>query len=70
MNDLTLPGHYEKALTDAGWHVRIMGANGEPVFTSEPYTEEQAADEAIKFAQRTANAGRPTTFSDERKVGL
>lgn len=68
MSDLTLPGHYEKVITDEGWHVRIMGANGEPVFTSEPYTEEGTANEAIKFAQRTANGGRPTTFSDERTV--
>lgn len=68
---LELPGHFEKVATDAGWHVRITGANGEPVFSSEVYTEEKTADEAIRFVARSCHVPVGVlriTLSDERTV--
>lgn len=41
------PGRFVVVRTDAGFHVRLVGANGEPVLTSEAYTDVQTAVDAI-----------------------
>lgn len=40
-------GRFEIVHTDAGHHVRIVGANGEPLATSEVLSSRQAAEENI-----------------------
>ena len=41
------PGIWQRVHTDAGWHLRLIGANGEPVLTSEKYPEKRTATEAL-----------------------
>lgn len=36
-------GRFEIVHTDAGHHVRVVGANGEPLMTSEVFTSEKNA---------------------------
>lgn len=49
-----------KIRTHAGWHNVIVGANGEPVWSTEVYTSEAAADESA------ARTGLPVTTHDLR----
>ena len=49
--------------TARGYHVRLVGANGEPVIWSEPYTDQATAEEAIRITRRAT--GR-TRVVDER----
>jgi uncharacterized protein YegP (UPF0339 family) len=41
------PGIWQRVHTDSGWHLRLVGANGEPVLTSEKYTQRSTATEAL-----------------------
>lgn len=50
---MTRPAQWKKVKTDAGWHVRLVGANGEIVLSSEVYTREDTADEALEIAERS-----------------
>lgn len=43
----TAPGHFVIVTTDAGPHLRVVGANGEIILTSEPYADVRAAERAI-----------------------
>ena len=43
--------HWVTVRTDSGWHVRLIGGNGEPILTSEPYTDRRSADRAITIAK-------------------
>lgn len=73
----TRPGTWERVRTNAGYHARLVGANGETVLTSEVYPDPDTATEAIALAART---GRATVFAnddepmftdvDERGAGL
>lgn len=40
-------GRFEVVRTDAGWHVRVVGANGEPLASSEVLTSRAAAEENV-----------------------
>lgn len=42
-----MKGRFEIVRTDAGWHVRIVGANGEPLAVSEVLESRQAAEENV-----------------------
>lgn len=53
--------------TDSGWHLRIKGANGEKMMTSEVYTRRETAEESLDVITNAINLGEwTTTFSDER----
>lgn len=45
--------HWERVHTPAGWHLRLKGANGEIVLTSETYTEKRTCNEALMVAVAT-----------------
>lgn len=47
------PGTWERVHTDAGWHLRLVGANGEPVMTSEVYEDRDSCDEALEIVRRS-----------------
>lgn len=40
--------HWQRVRTDAGWHLRLVGGNGEPVLTSEVYTDQRTVEEALR----------------------
>ena len=52
---MTRPGRWETVQTDAGWHLRLVGANGEIVLSSEVYTRKEAADAALELARRSSD---------------
>lgn len=54
----------EKVLTDAGWHGRVRGANGEPVWTTEVL--ESSANVSNAFAVLAAAAHVGVIAVDER----
>lgn len=39
--------HFETVRTDAGWHARFKGANGEIVWTTEVYNDVRDAENAV-----------------------
>lgn len=45
--------HWQPVQTDAGWHVRLVGANGETVLTSEVYQDPRQCADAIVLASST-----------------
>lgn len=47
------PGDWFPVQTDNGWHLRLVGANGEPVLTSEVYTDKRQVDGAIALVAKT-----------------
>ena len=49
---MTRPGTWERVHTDAGWHLRLKGANGEPVLTSEVYIDPRSCENALEVAIR------------------
>lgn len=49
MNDI----HWEHVITDAGHHLRLRAANGEPVLTSEVLTGRDAVLSAWAVARRS-----------------
>ena len=54
----------ERVRTDDGWHGRIRGANGEPVWTTEVLEDPRSVTEAYVVLYR-ASTRRPTDV-DER----
>lgn len=66
------PGKWERVRTDAGWHLRLKGANGEIVVTSETYNDARQVAEALGLIVRTASSvmfsteGPGITDVDER----
>lgn len=71
---MSRPGRFQVVRTDAGFHVRLVGANGEPVLTSEPYTELATAVDAIGITADAVDALREHVDSieevDERTGGV
>lgn len=66
---------WEVVRTDAGFHVRFVAANGEPVLSSEVYPRKETAEEAIDLvcdaviAVHQASEGRHAVqnfYIDER----
>lgn len=55
------PGKWERVRTDAGWHLRLKGANGETVVTSEVYNDASTVTEAMHIVMRAVDFG---SFSD------
>lgn len=45
---------FKIARTDAGWHARLKGTNGEIAWTTEVYPEKRTALEAIDMLQEAA----------------
>lgn len=54
---MTRRAKWQKVKTEAGWHVRLVGANGEIVFSSEVYTREETADDALALAEQSFQEG-------------
>lgn len=48
---------WEHVVTDAGHHLRLRGGNGEPIMTSEVYTDPQTVREAYYLAKRSFLTG-------------
>lgn len=48
--------HWEHVLTDAGHHLRLRGANGETILTSEVYEDGRSVPEALAVVRKTGNA--------------
>jgi uncharacterized protein YegP (UPF0339 family) len=46
---------FEIVRTNAGWHARLKGTNGEIVWSTEVYTHKTTALEAIDVLQHAAN---------------
>lgn len=40
-------GRWESVRTNAGWHLRLVGANGEIVMTSETYADQRSVENAL-----------------------
>lgn len=40
-------GHWERVHTPAGWHLRLVGANGEIVLSSEVYADKRSCLDAL-----------------------
>lgn len=63
-------GRFEVVRTDAGHHVRVVGANGEPLMTSEVLTSEKNAfaniDAVIEIVKSAPPKGLPIHVLDER----
>jgi len=63
-------GRFEIVRTDAGHHVRIIGANGEPLMTSEVLASEKNAianiDAVIEIIKKAPAQGLPIRILDER----
>jgi uncharacterized protein YegP (UPF0339 family) len=57
---------FELVRTDAGWHVRLVGMNGEIVMTSEVYTRRASAQAVFALCRGAIN--RPE-YVDERTPG-
>lgn len=70
---MSRPGKFVVVTTDAGLHVRLVGANGEPVMTSEPYTDVRTAVDAIGVVCAAVDGLRAHVNSieevDERTTG-
>lgn len=45
----------EQVRTDAGWHGRIKGSNGETVWTTEVYTNAKHVEDAVDLALQLAS---------------
>jgi hypothetical protein len=56
----------EQVRTDAGWHGRIRGANGEPVWTTEVLEDQRAVREAYALLARSVYSG--VRAVDEREL--
>lgn len=70
---MSRPGRFQIVETEAGFHVRLVGANGEPVVTSEPYTAMATAVDAIGVVCVAVDALRAHVNAieevDERPAG-
>jgi uncharacterized protein YegP (UPF0339 family) len=40
-------GQWQVVQTDAGWHLRLVAANGENILASEVYTRRETAEQAF-----------------------
>lgn len=54
------PGRWQVVETDAGWHLRLIAANGEPIVWSETHPDEDAAWNALAVVTRSTS---PIVFS-------
>lgn len=65
-----MSGRFEIVRTNAGHHVRVVGANGEPLLTSEVLTSEKNAfaniDAVIDIVKGASLQGLPVHVLDER----
>jgi uncharacterized protein YegP (UPF0339 family) len=61
---------FEIVRTDSGWHVRFKGGNGEIVMTSETYTRQETAQEAIDLLLDLTEHQVETFTVDERVMTL
>lgn len=65
-----MAGRFEIVRTDAGHHVRVIGANGEPLMTSEVLTSEKNAfaniDAVIDIVKSAPAQGLPIRVLDAR----
>lgn len=57
------PGTWQRVRTESGWHLRLIGANGEPVLTSEVYTDPRTVTNALILIYRTAGADLDTELA-------
>lgn len=48
------PGTWQSVRTAAGWHLRLVGANGEPVLTTEVYTDPRQVEETLNLIRRSS----------------
>lgn len=65
-----MSGRFEVVRTDAGHHVRVVGANGEPLLTSEVLTSQANAvaniDAVIEIVKSAPAQGLAIHMLDER----
>lgn len=65
-----MSGRFEVVRTNAGHHVRVVGANGEPLLISEVLTSEKNAlaniDAVIDIVKSAPPQGLPVGVLDER----
>lgn len=52
---MTTPARWQHVITDAGHHLRLTGANGETVLTSEVYTDPRQVGAALAVTRRAAS---------------
>lgn len=63
-------GTWQRVRTDAGWHARLVGANGEIVFTSEVYTDPDTAENALAVALRSLGDGTVMVDGEAMMIDL
>lgn len=56
-------GKWQCVRTDAGYHLRLVGANGEIVLASETYTDKRSIQEAIDVVVSTVRADDAETIA-------
>ena len=61
---MSRPGKWQRVHTEAGWHLRLVGANGEPVLTTEVYVDREACDEALELVRITMNSSDHAEIQD------
>jgi hypothetical protein len=70
---MSRPGRFQVVTTDAGFHVRVVGAQGEPVVAGEVLTDVRTAVDAIGVVCEAVDALRAHINSieevDERTAG-
>jgi uncharacterized protein YegP (UPF0339 family) len=62
-----MTARFEVVRTDEGWHARVKGANGEIVMSSEVYTTEETARDAVLLVKRLNRYSR-VTMVDKRSA--
>lgn len=71
------PGTWQRVRTDSGWHLRLVGAQGEPVLVSETYSDYRGPFKALGVVLRSLGKvevkdGAPSVSIediDERDLG-
>lgn len=68
---MTAPPRWQHVITDAGHHLRLTGANGEPILTSEVYVDGAGVADALVLARRATStwSGQQPDLVDQRTPG-
>lgn len=65
---MTASPRWQHVITDAGHHLRLTGANGEPILTSEVYVDGAGVADALVLARRATStwSGQQPDLVDQR----